>query len=145
MKDAINPDHYKSKSKETIDVVRWVLGDKGFLAFCEGNALKYRLRAGMKDAALQDLEKASWYEQMREHVLDPSKPDPRAKREADKREDLGPGWVAWDGSGLRPEHVDPYACVLVLYDDGITLRENAQWVLWEEAEAYKVVNEGKGT
>ena len=56
--DPVNrPSHYTEGRKyEPIDVIEdWNLG------FCTGNALKYISRAGRKDDALQDLEKAKWY------------------------------------------------------------------------------------
>lgn len=51
------PAHYTEGRKyEPIDVIEdWELG------FCTGNALKYISRAGRKDNAIQDLEKAKWY------------------------------------------------------------------------------------
>ena len=56
--DPVNrPSHYTEGRKyEPIDVIEdWNLG------FCTGNALKYISRAGRKDNAIQDLEKAKWY------------------------------------------------------------------------------------
>ena len=56
--DPVNrPSHYTEGRKyEPIDVIEdWELG------FCTGNALKYISRAGRKDNAIQDLEKAKWY------------------------------------------------------------------------------------
>jgi hypothetical protein len=54
--DAVNhPTHYSHPSGvECIDVAE-------HHNFCIGNALKYIWRAGRKDAAIQDLEKARWY------------------------------------------------------------------------------------
>lgn len=54
-----HPSHYQGKY-ETIDVIEaqgWGAG------FNKGNALKYILRAGRKDASkeIEDLEKARWY------------------------------------------------------------------------------------
>ncbi len=56
MKDNINPDHYKSHPSgiECIQVTE-------HLNFCLGSAVKYIWRAGKKDDAVQDLEKAKWY------------------------------------------------------------------------------------
>lgn len=50
------PLHYNSNPSgiECIDVVE-------HLNFCRGNAIKYIWRAGLKDDAIQDLEKARWY------------------------------------------------------------------------------------
>lgn len=56
--DPVNhPVHYTHSwlmPHECIDVAR-------FLDFCSGNAFKYVFRAGSKDSAVQDLEKAKWY------------------------------------------------------------------------------------
>lgn len=55
--DPINPAHYRSGGLEAIDVI-----EKFDLGFCQGNALKYILRAGRKtDDARTDLRKAAWY------------------------------------------------------------------------------------
>lgn len=58
------PDRYSAKGRETIDRIRDALGDAGFLAFCEGQAIRYRDRIGLKDDAAQDTAKAEWYEKM---------------------------------------------------------------------------------
>ena len=55
-----HPSHYKAGAIEVIDVVE----DRGWgEGFNRGNAVKYILRAGLKDSAkeIQDLEKARWY------------------------------------------------------------------------------------
>ncbi len=53
--DAVNhPAHYTSRSMECIELVE-------MLPFCEGNAIKYLWRAGLKGPALEDLRKALWY------------------------------------------------------------------------------------
>ena len=56
LKSVINPDHYKSHKSgvECIQVTE-------HMNFCLGNAIKYIWRAGLKDDAVQDLEKAKWY------------------------------------------------------------------------------------
>lgn len=55
--DPVNhPPHYKHGGIETIDIIE----AKG-LGFHLGNAVKYILRAGHKDDARQDIEKARWY------------------------------------------------------------------------------------
>jgi hypothetical protein len=42
-----------------------VYGEKGFEAYCFGNELKYRLRAGFKGDAQEDIDKALKYEEFR--------------------------------------------------------------------------------
>lgn len=57
MTDMVNhPPHYTSHPSgvETIQVTRW-------MSFNLGNAMKYIWRAGQKDDAIQDLNKAIFY------------------------------------------------------------------------------------
>lgn len=57
-----NPEHYKNFPLEVIEIIHFVLGDEGFKAYCIGNELKYRLRAGFKTAEYSsDMEKALVY------------------------------------------------------------------------------------
>lgn len=57
-----HPAHYQlDNGMEAIDVIRGVLGDRGYKAFCRGNALKYLCRAGKKGLITDDLKKAAWY------------------------------------------------------------------------------------
>ena len=60
------PAHYQHFGVEVIDIIRSVLGPEGFRAYCIGNELKYRLRAGDKGDAAQDLAKAMKYREFRE-------------------------------------------------------------------------------
>jgi hypothetical protein len=41
-----------------------VYGKEAFINFCEINAFKYRMRAGLKEteSIVEDIEKAKWYE-----------------------------------------------------------------------------------
>lgn len=60
--DKVNhPAHYQGKH-ECIDVMRMMFGDEAVKGFCRCNAYKYRFRAGRKDNADEDIEKAEWYE-----------------------------------------------------------------------------------
>jgi hypothetical protein len=54
------PAHYTEYPKEVYEIIKFVLGDDGFKAWCIGNELKYRLRAGLKDKdkMYEDLDKA---------------------------------------------------------------------------------------
>jgi hypothetical protein len=54
--------HYKKQSIETFDMMLKVYGKDKLIHFCEINAFKYRMRAGYKDSAEQDIQKAIWYE-----------------------------------------------------------------------------------
>lgn len=51
-----HPSHYQGKRFEVIDII-----EDYELGFNLGNAIKYILRAGHKDAYEQDLKKAIWY------------------------------------------------------------------------------------
>ena len=71
MNDSVNhPNHYtwlKDKCGiEVIDITR-------HLDFDLGNALKYILRAGKKEDAIQDLKKAIWYIQDKIKMLENDK------------------------------------------------------------------------
>ena len=61
--DPVNhPNHYKLfPDLEAIDVIQRSLTPEEFAGYCKGNALKYRMRAGEKGDAEQDLAKANWY------------------------------------------------------------------------------------
>lgn len=57
-----NPKHYDLfPGQQSIDVIQAALTPEEFAGFCKGNALKYRLRAGEKGDAAEDLAKANWY------------------------------------------------------------------------------------
>ena len=61
----INPDHYKNKSIETIEVIKSQLGVILFIGYLIGSALKYLCRMGIKyptnAGALEDAKKAEWF------------------------------------------------------------------------------------
>ena len=63
--DYINPNHYKSGSMETIDMMIRIWGAEKVISHCEITAFKYRMRAGKKpeQSIERDLEKARWYEE----------------------------------------------------------------------------------
>lgn len=64
--DMINhPPHYTTYPVEVIDMIRAVLGPEGFKAYCFGNEIKYRMRAGLKDSVQQDIDKAMKYKEFR--------------------------------------------------------------------------------
>lgn len=54
MSNVNHPEHYNRFSHEVIDLVK----DMGF---CQGNVIKYILRAPFKGHYIEDLEKAIWY------------------------------------------------------------------------------------
>lgn len=64
-----HPSHYTAYPVEVIDMIRAVLGDEGFKAYCLGNEVKYRMRAGLKgDNAAEDIAKAMQYKEFRENA-----------------------------------------------------------------------------
>jgi len=74
------PDRYNRNGREAIDTIRDSMTDEQFVAFCRGNAIKYRDRTGAKGPAATDEAKARWYEQMADHVHR-GLPDPRCGRD----------------------------------------------------------------
>ena len=66
VRETVNhPTHYTAYPVEVIDMIRLVLGEEGFQAYCLGNEIKYRMRAGLKDDAAEDLAKALKYREFR--------------------------------------------------------------------------------
>jgi hypothetical protein len=59
-KDNINPAHYKSKSKETIERLQDNLTAGEFKGYLKGNILKYLDRYEHKNG-VEDLNKMQWY------------------------------------------------------------------------------------
>jgi hypothetical protein len=57
-----SPKHYSFFDSEVIDIIRSSMTKEQFIGYCKGNSIKYRLRAGKKDDALQDIMKAEEYE-----------------------------------------------------------------------------------
>jgi Protein of unknwon function (DUF3310). len=63
-----NPKHYQIiKGIESIDIIARSMTVEQFQGFCLGNILKYRIRAGKKDALEQDIAKANEYEKIFEN------------------------------------------------------------------------------
>ena len=62
--DAVHkPKHYQIiEGLESIDIIACSMTEEQFKGFCLGNILKYRIRAGKKDAVEQDIAKANEYE-----------------------------------------------------------------------------------
>ena len=68
--DPINhPSHYGQSPVEAIRIIELALteafGEIGYQAYCFGNELKYRLRAGFKGPAAEDIGKALKYQDFR--------------------------------------------------------------------------------
>ena len=70
-KDPVNhPNHYSGQWPfEVIELIELVLNQlckdcTPFEAYCIGNRLKYRLRAGLKGDPLEDIEKAMKYKEL---------------------------------------------------------------------------------
>lgn len=59
--DAVNkPKHYQGDGIECIDAIEAALGPDGFMAYCQGNVMKYLWRWESK-GGIEDLSKASVY------------------------------------------------------------------------------------
>jgi hypothetical protein len=56
-----HPNHYTQGAVECIDAIESALGPEDFIAFLQGQVLKYMWRFRCKDNPLQDLQKADWY------------------------------------------------------------------------------------
>lgn len=61
--DFVNPNHYKSFSVETIDMMIKIWGKEKVIDHCEMCAFKYKLRLGDKpdQPVERDIAKANWY------------------------------------------------------------------------------------
>ncbi len=58
------PSHYKVLDCEVIDIIADTLTKEEFRGYCLGNIIKYRMRAGKKNDAAEDLAKADEYEKI---------------------------------------------------------------------------------
>lgn len=59
------PSHYQIiEGMESIEVIAAFLTLEAWRGFCVGNILKYRIRAGKKDALEQDIAKADYYNEL---------------------------------------------------------------------------------
>lgn len=70
--DKVNhPSHYQKDGKECIEVMLELYGIQAVINFCELNAFKYKWRAGLKtgESAEVDLNKAQWYANYRENLI----------------------------------------------------------------------------
>ena len=55
------PFHYNTGNIECIDYIKQVLGNEGFIAYCQGNMIKYQHRYRYKQKPAEDMLKAAWY------------------------------------------------------------------------------------
>jgi aspartyl/asparaginyl beta-hydroxylase (cupin superfamily) len=58
--DKINPDYYKNKTIETIEVIKNELTSDEFRGYLKGQIFKYLARHRLKNG-IEDLKKAQWY------------------------------------------------------------------------------------
>ena len=67
--DPVNsPAHYTHGSVEVFDMMLAIWGAEKVRTYCEINAFKYRMRAGYKADAGEDIEKAKWYERKAKEI-----------------------------------------------------------------------------
>ena len=60
--DPVNrPAHYNLGGVECIDYIKQVLGNQGFIAYCQGNMIKYQHRYRYKNKPVEDMKKAQYY------------------------------------------------------------------------------------
>ena len=59
MSDWKNPEHYKKKDFEAIDIIKSVLTEEQFAGYLLGNSLKYLLRVNDKDTPLMNIGRRS--------------------------------------------------------------------------------------
>ena len=69
MSDWKNPEHYKKKDFEAIDIIKSVLTEEQFAGYLLGNSLKYLLRVNDKDTPLMNIGKADGYSARAEKEL----------------------------------------------------------------------------
>lgn len=72
MSEQVNhPDHYNNYSVEVIDMMIAIYGKEDVAKFCEINAFKYRMRAGIKiaNSYREDFKKEAWYLNMKKELL----------------------------------------------------------------------------
>jgi len=61
-KDEVNsPPHYQHGNLETIEVIKGMMTQDEFLAYCAGSVTKYVSRYRYKNNPSKDLDKASWF------------------------------------------------------------------------------------
>lgn len=61
--DNVNkPPHYNKGDIECIDAIEAMLTPEEFIGYLRGNTLKYRWRMRYKGKAIEDLDKATWYD-----------------------------------------------------------------------------------
>lgn len=61
--DMVNlPPHYRQGDVEVIDQMIILFGTDDVITYCKVTAFKYRMRAGYKGDAGEDISKAKWYE-----------------------------------------------------------------------------------
>jgi len=70
MSDWKNPEHYRKKDFEAIDVIKSVLTEEQYTGYLIGNSLKYLLRVNDKDTVQMNISKAEWYANRLEQELE---------------------------------------------------------------------------
>ena len=58
--DPTDPDYYECEGGELINLIKGIIGEKGWTGYCQGNIIKYIVRAPGKNG-VEDLEKAKVY------------------------------------------------------------------------------------
>ena len=61
MDNVHKPAHYNASAIECIDAIEAMLGPEGFVAYCQGNVIKYNWRVRHKGTPKEDFAKAKVY------------------------------------------------------------------------------------
>jgi NTP pyrophosphatase (non-canonical NTP hydrolase) len=107
-----HPDHYTRYPVEVIEIIKQALsqayGHNGFMAYCLGNEIKYRMRAGLKgnDDGDVDIGKAMRYMDFRESAEKESARDFDITPSIGQLEYLVQQW-AWDKGILNHPDLSP--------------------------------------
>jgi len=69
--DYINPSHYQANVKQPWEMMIDIWGKEKFIAFCQMNAFKYRMRLGLKpDQSIErEVDKINWYEEKANELI----------------------------------------------------------------------------
>lgn len=59
--DTFNPDYYRIRPLESIEIMELMEGTEAVMHFCMCNVYKYLYRRGQKNTEVEDLKKARWY------------------------------------------------------------------------------------
>lgn len=65
-----NPQHYNTGNIECIDGIIASIGIDAAIDFCDGNVLKYALRAKHKGKEMEDMQNDEWYDEKAAELME---------------------------------------------------------------------------